>query len=135
VRALTLLSLQRNQIASVDGPSLGALSTLRTLLLAANLLSDLPPSFSQLRSLSHLDLCNNQLAAVPAALELLSALTAINLSNNKPLTQSKTPLPSWLLRMPGVVVEGKVSALCGCCSFASAMPRTVSASTRSPEWQ
>jgi Leucine-rich repeat (LRR) protein len=64
----------------------GDLTTLTTLDLSNNSLTQLPDTFKNLTALTTLDLSNNSLTQLPDAFENLTALTTLDLSNN-PLTQ------------------------------------------------
>eukprot|EP00961_Rhodomonas_salina_P039961 537288-Rhodomonas_salina.3 len=107
--SLTLLSMAQNRLASLPDSLPLHLTSLVTLQLASNLLDSLPASFSALTCLSLLDLSKNRLASAPPCLRPLSAMNRLVLAGNPPLIASRLPLPAWLLRRPGVLVEHRVS--------------------------
>jgi len=108
--SLTLLSMAQNRLASLPDSLPLHLTSLVTLQLASNLLDSLPASFSALTCLSLLDLSKNRLASAPPCLRPLSAMNRLVLAGNPPLIASRLPLPAWLLRRPGVLVEHRVRA-------------------------
>lgn len=101
--------MAQNRLVSIPATLPVHLPSLATLRLANNLLDVLPDSLSALTSLTLLDISKNRIAAASPCLQELSTLSSLVLTGNKPLIASKLPLPVWLLRKPGVIVEHRVS--------------------------
>ncbi|ESA34600.1 leucine rich repeat -containing protein, partial [Leptolyngbya sp. Heron Island J] len=90
--SLTSLSLSSNQLSELP-PEIGQLTSLTSLDLRSNQLSELPPEIVQLTSLTSLDLYQNKISDLPLELKHLP-LTQIDLSGN-PL-----PIPPEILGSP-----------------------------------
>jgi len=72
---------RKNEITHLD-ERITRLSNLRVLILADNLLSELPPFIGQLSNLQFLSLSHNQLSKIPASIGQLHQLQILSLANN-----------------------------------------------------
>eukprot|EP00887_Chlorella_sp_A99_P001301 scaffold14.g1301.t1 len=80
---LQRLGLSRNGVAMLPPATLGALSSLRVLLLDSNAISDLPESIGQLAKLERLSLAGNVLVRLPTALGRCVSLKLLDVSKNR----------------------------------------------------
>jgi len=76
------LDLSRKEIISVPS-EVGTVTTLETLILSKNKITDLPSHFSQLFYLKFLDLGVNSLTFIPKVIYSLNSLTELHLEHNK----------------------------------------------------
>ncbi|PRP80938.1 hypothetical protein PROFUN_11267 [Planoprotostelium fungivorum] len=77
------LDLNGNSLTSTSLPTLGQLTRLKTLNLAENKLTDLPPAFFTLTIVEKLDLKANSITAIPDDIYKLEALEELNLLRNQ----------------------------------------------------
>jgi len=79
---ISRLELSRKSIISVPN-EIGTLTSLETLILSNNKITDLPIAFSKLINLKILDLGVNSLTFIPQVIYSLSTLTELHLEHNK----------------------------------------------------
>ena len=80
--SLRSLSLYRNQLTELP-PEIGNLTSLRSLFLGDNQLTELPPEIGNLTSLRDLDIRNNQLTELPPQIGDLVGLEWLSVRNNR----------------------------------------------------
>jgi len=80
---LTVLDISNNRLESLQKAELDRLTSLVSLRLANNLLTELPPYFQKFRSLRSLNLSSNNLKAFPELITNLRSLVDLDISFNK----------------------------------------------------